>query len=55
MTYRSPGRTAVRAGRAAALHADALAVGDTGGDAHLHLARAHLDAAARGTSGTGRG
>src|SRR5262249_61888161 len=30
---------------AAALHADALTVADPRGDAHLHLARAHLGAA----------
>ena len=40
------GRSAVRAGRAAALHPDALAVVDARRDADLHLALAALDAAA---------
>ena len=40
------GRAAVEPGRARALHPDALAVVDAGGDPHLHRARAHLDAAA---------
>jgi len=39
------GRTAVGARAPAALHPDALPVGDAGRDAHLDLARAHLDAA----------
>src|SRR5262249_15849114 len=47
------GRTTVAARATTTLHADALAVVDTGGDAHLHLTRAHLDAAAvaRGARG----
>src|SRR5262249_49274895 len=40
------GRTAVRTGRAAALHANALAVGDADGHANLHFTGAHLDAPA---------
>ena len=40
------GRSAVRAGRAASLHADALPVGDARRNAHLHFTCAHLDPAA---------